>query len=145
MFHQVFDNPIQHAGILGMKWGVRRYQNKDGSLTPAGKKHYAQQQSGSDDYQRTRMLRAKGTKNLSTKELQELTQRMNLEKQYNSLNPSDYAKGMDFTKKIIAAGTTAASLYALTKTPLGKAVISSIKNANRSKALDLAYRRAMGG
>jgi hypothetical protein len=27
-----------HYGILGMKWGVRRYQNKDGSLTPAGKK-----------------------------------------------------------------------------------------------------------
>ena len=28
-----------HYGIKGMKWGVRRYQNKDGSLTPAGKKH----------------------------------------------------------------------------------------------------------
>jgi hypothetical protein len=31
---------LQHAGIKGMKWGVRRYQNKDGSLTPAGKKRY---------------------------------------------------------------------------------------------------------
>lgn len=31
---------ITHAGIKGMKWGVRRYQNKDGSLTPAGKKRY---------------------------------------------------------------------------------------------------------
>lgn len=29
---------IAHHGILGQKWGVRRYQNKDGSLTPAGKK-----------------------------------------------------------------------------------------------------------
>lgn len=28
-----------HYGVLGMKWGVRRYQNKDGSLTSAGKKH----------------------------------------------------------------------------------------------------------
>lgn len=27
-----------HFGIKGMKWGVRRYQNKDGSLTPAGKR-----------------------------------------------------------------------------------------------------------
>ena len=31
---------LQHWGIKGQKWGVRRYQNKDGSLTPAGKKRY---------------------------------------------------------------------------------------------------------
>lgn len=35
-----FDDELQHHGILGMKWGVRRYQNKDGSLTSAGMKRY---------------------------------------------------------------------------------------------------------
>ena len=32
-----------HTGVKGMKWGVRRYQNKDGSLTPLGKKRYAKE------------------------------------------------------------------------------------------------------
>ena len=30
---------LYHFGVKGQKWGVRRYQNKDGSLTPRGKKH----------------------------------------------------------------------------------------------------------
>ena len=33
------DNYLAHHGVKGMKWGVRRYQNKDGGLTYAGRKH----------------------------------------------------------------------------------------------------------
>lgn len=31
---------LYHSGIKGMKWGIRRFQNPDGSLTPAGRKRY---------------------------------------------------------------------------------------------------------
>lgn len=34
------DDYLAHHGIKGMKWGVRRYQNEDGTLTAAGKKRY---------------------------------------------------------------------------------------------------------
>ena len=34
------DDELSHFGIPGMKWGVHRYQNADGSLTSAGKKRY---------------------------------------------------------------------------------------------------------
>ena len=36
---------LRHHGIKGQKWGVRRFQNSDGSLTPAGAKRYS-----ADDY-----------------------------------------------------------------------------------------------
>ena len=32
---------LYHHGVKGMRWGVRRFQNKSGSLTPAGKKRYS--------------------------------------------------------------------------------------------------------
>lgn len=34
------ENELMHWGVKGMRWGIRRYQNKDGSLTQAGKKRY---------------------------------------------------------------------------------------------------------
>ena len=36
----MYDSYLQHHGIKGMKWGVRRFRNEDGTLTEAGKKRY---------------------------------------------------------------------------------------------------------
>lgn len=41
-----YENELYHHGILGQKWGVRRYQNLDGSLTAAGRKRYSKAVGG---------------------------------------------------------------------------------------------------
>ncbi len=112
------DKNLAHFGILGMKWGVRR---TDAQLGRASKS------SSSDDYQKAQELKAKGVKNLSTQELKDLTQRMQLEQQFSTLNPTNYKKGMDVAKAILATGTTVASIYALVKTPLVQDVTKAIK------------------
>lgn len=42
MLTKKYSKELYHYGVLGQKWGIRRYQNKDGSLTSEGKKRYSE-------------------------------------------------------------------------------------------------------
>ena len=81
------DTILVHHGIKGMKWGVRRYRNKDGSLTAEGKlrsQKRADRQTNRDmkrEYKRA----SKNRRALSTKELQSRIQRLEMEKKLKTL------------------------------------------------------------
>lgn len=53
------DSYLQHHGIKGMRWGVRRFENEDGTLTPAGKRRYADDSSGPKKSKHRQKLEAK--------------------------------------------------------------------------------------
>lgn len=132
LYHKA-DETLAHFGILGMKWGVRRKTGSNGLVGSKGKS--AKQRS--EDYIKSREIKAKGYKNLSTKELQDLTKRMQLEKQLRELTVSDYTKGHEAVKAVLAVGTTVVSIYALSQTPMGKAIKGAIESKTFPKQMSM--------
>ena len=122
---------IYHHGIKGMKWGVRRFQNKNGGLTPAGKKRYNRKDSWSEDARTASQIKKKSVNQMSNAELKKINERTRLEQEYSRLNPKGVKKGWKYV--VAAAGImgTTVGVYnnANTIIKVGKPVVDKIVNA----------------
>ena len=85
---QRYKDELYHWGIKGMKWGVRRYQNKNGTLTAAGKKHYSGDGNAGEDAEQVEYAPKRTGKDASAytdEELRARISRMQMEDQYRTL------------------------------------------------------------
>ena len=133
---------LYHWGIKGMKWGVRRYQNNDGTLTSEGKKRKqskidkidkkSKRENWSDDAKTAAEIKTKNVKQMSNAELRKINERIQLEKQYSQLTKKETSKGRKLVNELVAgaAKDTAKSYiskYMKKGIDSGIAYISSLK------------------
>lgn len=113
---------LYHHGTKGMKWGIRKYQNKDGTLTPAGKKRYANYH---EDY--LKVHDSKKIHQMSDNELRARNNRLQMESQYKQLTKKKNI-GLKAVKAFIAVAGTIAALEGASKTysRVGNAALDKI-------------------
>lgn len=133
-----YNDQIWHWGVKGMKWGVRHYQNVDGSLTPEGKQRYASERlkgvadAGNQMAGNLKAMNDKSIKiqsrraekmDLSKMTDQEMRERINramLEKQYDDMfNPKKVYSGREAVSDTLEV---AGSVLAITSSALSIAL-----------------------
>lgn len=106
---------FEQSGILGQKWGIRRYQNPDGSLTPAGRARYgraerkaekqaakqAKRDALKEEITKRRGISRSDIKNMSDQDLNSAINRKQRENQYYDLMHPEEAKAREFTNKAL--------------------------------------------
>ena len=99
-------NSLAHYGVKGMQWGVRKKSSSNSVVSDRRGMPIRKTDSGlANDAIRARINQAvaakRGTDALSTKDLQDLVTRMNLEQQYDRLNPVQKTAGQQATSILL--------------------------------------------
>lgn len=114
---------LYHHGIKGQKWGVRRYQNPDGTLTAEGKvkksRYDAREQKKTD---------VKNRQTMSMDELRKKVERLKMEKQLRELTEEELYPGRRAVKqmlgqigsRVITTAAAGAALYGIKAAASGK-------------------------
>lgn len=152
------NDELYHYGILGMRWGVRRYQKKDGTLTNSGKKRYdkemerlkaeekviknkkrtqskletleAKRKSVEELKKNSNKPKEKSVKEYSDAELREIVNRLQLEKQYKDLSPKQVSIGKTVVNRI------AKNVVVPAAEEMGKQVVKSLMTKEINKYID---------
>lgn len=91
---------LEHVGVKGMKWGVRKKRDSGGDASGSAKKAEKIDHPKSAEHLKSRELRKRKVETLSNIEIQTLNKRIELERKYKQLNPSKFAAGMAKVKVI---------------------------------------------
>lgn len=123
------DLELFHYGIKGMKWGVRRKEGPDGTVSSRLKgRKKSDDTPESEDSKRVKGLRGKKVSSLSNSELKELNKRLDLEQNYSRLTkkPSSVQKGIKYTQTGLTVVGLATAAYKLKDNDLVKAVKKNV-------------------